>query len=71
MRVGPDGLDLTRTRVRDDAASAKLAGAGLDVARVEVDQSGEQPVLVTWLRSPTSEQRQQADELLGAPAQHA
>jgi hypothetical protein len=71
MREGSDGLDLTRTRVMDEAATQKLIGNGLDVAHVTVDQSGEQPTLVTWQRPRTPEQRQLAEQLLGFTVQHA
>ena len=70
QRVGPDGLDLTRTRVRDDAATAKLVSIGLPVLELSVDQSGETPPIVTWRNAPTTEQREQAEVLLGYVAQH-
>jgi hypothetical protein len=71
-RAGPDGRDLQRVRVSDQAAAERLVGAGLDVARVEVDQSGEQPTLITWQREPSPEDRQRAEQLLpGRTVQHA
>ena len=70
QRRGPDGKDLTRTRVRDDAATAKLVSVGLPVLEVSVDQSNETPAIVTWRNAPTTEQREQAEVLLGYVAQH-
>ena len=70
MRKGPDGLDLTRVRVRDDAATAKLVSVGLPVLEVSVDQSGEQPPIVTYRNAPDDAQKAQAEALLGYAAQH-
>jgi hypothetical protein len=70
QRVGPDGLDLTRTRTRDDAATAKLVGAGVPVLEVSVDQSGETSPIVRWRNEPDTSQREQAEALLGYAAQH-
>jgi hypothetical protein len=68
-RAGPDGRDLLRTRVRDDDLTARLAGAGLAVVRVEVEQSGERAALVVWRNQPSSEAQAEAEALIG-PAQH-
>ena len=70
QRVGPDGQDLTRTRVRDEAAESKLVGAGLPVVRVTVDQSNETPPIVTWRNAPSPDDIAAAEALLGYVAQH-
>jgi hypothetical protein len=70
MRVGPDGQDLTRTRVRDEAAETKLVSVGLPVVRVTVDQSDETPPIVEWRNAPDDAQKAQAEAILGYAAQH-
>jgi hypothetical protein len=70
QRVGPDGLDLTRTRVRDDAATASLVSVGLPVVRVTVDQSDETSPIVEWRNAPDDAQKAQAEAILGYAAQH-
>jgi hypothetical protein len=70
MRVGPDRLDLTRTRTRDDAASGRLVSVGLPVLEVSIDRSGETPPIVTWRNAPDDAQKAQAEAILGYAAQH-
>ena len=69
QRIGPDGLDLTRTRAMDEAATSKLIGAGLPVIRVTADASSETLPIVVWRNQPSPEAQAEAEALIG-PAQH-